>query len=74
MKFLDKDHRPKSNDPNFWDVWTGKEKREIDWAKIANDWQGIKASQDIIATPEVRSEESETNQEEPKKEEDDLPF
>ena len=42
MKFLDKDHRPKSNDPNFWDVWTGKEKREIDWTKVANDWQGMK--------------------------------
>lgn len=74
MKFLDKDHRPKSNDPNFWDVWTGKEKREIDWTKVANDWQGIKASQDIIATPEVSSDEPKTIDEEPKREDDDLPF
>jgi DNA helicase HerA-like ATPase len=74
MKFLDKDHRPKSNDPNFWDVWTGKEKREIDWTKVANDWQGMKAPQDIIATPDIRSEEPKTNDEEPKKEDDDLPF
>lgn len=74
MKFLDKEHRPKSNDPNFWDVWTGKEKREIDWTKVANDWQGIKASQGIITTPEVSSEDSKTIEEEPKTEDDDLRF
>lgn len=74
MKFLDKEHRPKSNDPNFWDVWTGKEKREIDWTKVANDWQGIKASQGIITSPEVSSEEPKTIDEEPKTENDDLPF
>ena len=31
--------RPHSPDPAFWDVWTGKEKREIDWGKIAKNWQ-----------------------------------
>jgi len=40
MKYLEKEHRPQSNDPNFWDVWTGKEEREIIWTKVANDWQG----------------------------------
>ena len=33
------DFRPHSPDPAFWDVWTGKEEREIDWGKIAKDWQ-----------------------------------
>lgn len=46
MRYLEKEHRPQSNDPNFWDVWTGKEKREIDWQKIADDWQGIKKVQE----------------------------
>lgn len=33
------EHRPKSNDPDFWNVWTGKEKREINWEKIVEEWQ-----------------------------------
>ena len=31
--------RPKSKDPEFWDVWTNKEERNVDWEKIVNDWQ-----------------------------------
>lgn len=37
---LAKEHRPHSNDPAFWNVWTGEEKREIDWKKISDDWVG----------------------------------
>ena len=40
MNFLEKAHRPRSNDPAFWDVWTGNSEREIDWEKVAKDWQG----------------------------------
>ncbi|MDD4972088.1 MAG: ATP-binding protein [Paludibacter sp.] len=40
MNFLEKEHRPRSNDPSFWDVWTGNSEREIDWEKVAKDWQG----------------------------------
>ncbi len=36
---LKKEHRPDSKDPDFWDVWTGKEKREIDWNQIVEEWQ-----------------------------------
>ena len=32
--------RPHSPDPAFWDVWTGKKSRSIDWVKIARTWQG----------------------------------
>ncbi|VXD19619.1 conserved hypothetical protein [Marinoscillum sp. 108] len=60
MKFLDKEHRPQSNDPNFWDVWTGNEKREIDWTKIANDWQGIKSASNDDIQPESNNEEPDT--------------
>ena len=76
MRFLDKEHRPQSNDPNFWDVWTGKEKREIDWTKISHDWQGIKTKEENIALPTVAKVEPEPNVVEPesKKEDDDLPF
>lgn len=39
MRTLRESQRPQSNDPNYWDVWTGKEKRDIDWDKIAKEWQ-----------------------------------
>lgn len=32
--------RPKSKDPEFWDVWTNKLERKIDWKNIADDWAG----------------------------------
>jgi len=55
MKYLDKEHRPKSDDPDYWDVWTGKEKRDINWEKIALDWQC--ASQTQVNASEKTSEE-----------------
>lgn len=37
--------RPHSDDPDFWDVWTGKNEkgetvtRDTNWKKVADDWQ-----------------------------------
>jgi len=39
MNELPEDQRPKSKDPEFWDVWINKEQREIDWQSIVNEWQ-----------------------------------
>lgn len=39
MKDLPENHRPKSDDPDFWAVWSGQAKREVDWKAIADDWQ-----------------------------------
>jgi len=39
MNELKKEYQPDSKDPDFWDVWTGKEERKIDWKKIADEWQ-----------------------------------
>lgn len=39
MRTLPKVQRPQSEDPDYWDVWTGAQKREIDWSKIADEWQ-----------------------------------
>lgn len=33
--------RPCSPDPEFWDVWTGREEREINWERIVEDWTGV---------------------------------
>lgn len=49
MNELKPEHRPKSEDPDFWDVWTRAEEREVDWKKLADDWQGIKTSDGILS-------------------------
>jgi uncharacterized protein len=38
MRDLPKDQRPQSDDPDFWDVWTRKVPRPVDWQPIVNDW------------------------------------
>jgi Predicted ATPase len=45
IRDLDKEQRPQSDDPDFWDVWSredndgNKVERNIDWKTIADDWQ-----------------------------------
>lgn len=51
MNALPESQRPKSDDPDFWEVWSGKKENEIgeieavertvDWTAIAGDWQQI---------------------------------
>ena len=43
MKDLPENHRPKSDDPDFWAVWSGQVEREVNWKTIADDWQQITA-------------------------------
>jgi len=42
MDYLEDDNRPKSADPDFWDVWTRKAERKVDWTAIAKEWQNQK--------------------------------
>lgn len=56
MNNLPKDHRPKSDDPDFWAVWSGdgldkdsegsSVERTVDWQAIAADWQQIPLSEE----------------------------
>lgn len=45
MNDLDDNERPHSDDPDFWNVWTGKDsngnliQRKINWKQIADEWQ-----------------------------------
>lgn len=41
MNELKPEHRPKSDDPDFWDVWTRKSEREVNWKDLADDWQNL---------------------------------
>jgi uncharacterized protein len=38
---LPEEQRPKSHDPDFWDVWSGKTERKVTWKEITDDWQNI---------------------------------
>lgn len=39
MNTLEDKDRPKSKDPDFWEVWTGKQEREVNWKDITDEWQ-----------------------------------
>lgn len=41
MNELKPEHRPKSDDPDFWDVWTMQKERNVDWKALTDEWQGI---------------------------------
>ena len=39
MRTLKEKQRPQSEDPDFWEVWTGGQARTINWKQIADEWQ-----------------------------------
>lgn len=41
MNSLRAEHRPKSDDPDFWSVWSGESARNVDWKAIASAWQQV---------------------------------
>jgi len=41
MNELKPEHRPKSDDPDFWDVWTRASEREVNWKDLSDDWQSL---------------------------------
>lgn len=53
MGALAEKHRPKSDDPDFWAVWSGKDKngeaveRSVNWKTITDDWQQISTTQPV---------------------------
>jgi len=60
MSDLPASQRPRSDDPDFWNVWTGKDaagnpvERKANWKTIADDWQKPPKHDDIKeATTEI---------------------
>lgn len=39
IRTLPKSQCPQSDDPDYWDVWTGAKERKINWRQIADEWQ-----------------------------------
>jgi DNA helicase HerA-like ATPase len=35
---LEDSQRPRSDDPHFWEIWTGQQDRPVDWAPVVEEW------------------------------------
>lgn len=57
MNALPEQHRPKSDDPDFWSVWSGKSERDVDWKEIADDWQQVSLPVNAENVDEPESDE-----------------
>ncbi|PJK15093.1 ATPase [Lysobacteraceae bacterium NML07-0707] len=55
MKALPEEHRPKSDDPDFWAVWSGENERCVNWKVIADDWQQIRLNADSQEDSEAQA-------------------
>lgn len=59
---LKKEQQPHSDDPDFWDVWTGADgsdktvERPANWEQVVHDWQGGTDDPSINADVSVKSE------------------
>ncbi len=38
VRDLENTQRPRSDDPNFWDTWVGKEGNQPDWVPVVKSW------------------------------------
>ena len=73
MNELPKDHQPRSDDPEFWKVWIGESKREVDWESIADNWQGISSETGVGTESETNEQNETTEAMQQDIEDDDLP-
>ena len=56
MNALPENQRPKSDDPDFWDVWSNKSPREVQWKAITDDWQQVANQPEPNETEEQKDE------------------
>ena len=57
MNNLATEHQPRSEDPDYWEVWTRECRRNVDWERIAELWQEGRGESDEEGA-EAREEES----------------
>ncbi|MEO0297666.1 MAG: ATP-binding protein [candidate division WOR-3 bacterium] len=53
---LPEEQRPKSADPEFWDVWICEKERKVNWDKISEEWQEKKANETADQKSDVNIE------------------
>ncbi|GHT97211.1 hypothetical protein FACS1894142_1260 [Spirochaetia bacterium] len=56
MNYLKEEHRPQSNDPAYWSIWTtdNSELQALDWSSVASAWQEAGQKTDAVAKKERR--------------------
>lgn len=63
---LEKDHRPDSDDPDFWDVWTHEKERPINWEQVANEWAQSTTECEMSGEDKVQEEVEKLQEVEPR--------
>ena len=71
MRDVPKENQPQSDDPDFWDVWSGKKPREVTWKSVADDWQ---QKGTVAPASEEESEPSPEDDNPLGLDDDDIPF
>lgn len=74
MNDLPKQQQPRSDDPEFWKVWTGEEERHINWERIAEDWVGIEPNDDNENAGVEGESQNDSTDVTAAQDEDDIPF
>ena len=74
MNDLPKHQQPRSDDPEFWKVWTGEEERHIDWETVAEDWVGIELDSDNENADVVGESQDDSTDVDIAQDDDDIPF
>ena len=57
MDDLPTTQQPRSDDPEFWDVWAGEKERNISWEDIAQDWQAGSSEDPLEVTSNMEVSE-----------------
>lgn len=73
MNYLKEEHRPLSNDPDYWDVWT-KADRAVNWKAITDEWQSTGQEQVVHNDDSLTEGLKETAATLESEEDDELPF
>lgn len=49
-------HRPKSSDPEFWEVWINTKERQANWKELSEEWQEKKLNKTTDQKDNINSE------------------
>lgn len=75
MNYLPPEQQPRSDDPEFWKVWTGEEPREVNWDAVAEDWQGkVQNSETETVSASIENGSNSDNTASVYNGEEDIPF
>lgn len=58
MRHLPDRQRPKSDDPDFWQVWTRQAERPAEWGPVSRDWQAYETAEVTPEPPGTEDEDS----------------